>query len=311
MTVSCSGIADFTTNLKVNTPTGTPAGTVIFGTGTGGTSLYDSTWTYGSNVVQDVLNAGFTTVQVVFGGLSNNSTNGWLTGPGGIRRLACRYATAAGWVYTNIHKSNTSAPFCGTGNSGGSAAIAYSVAYYGLDSIFSFVESTSGPPLTRVDYGCICNGNTSIGPSVSLAPLSCPSGNVNITDQCYEAGVVTLVDLAYGPTSTICSQANGSGSTANQPQFISDSIGGPAATTGFGKTAVNLVFGGQDNTSAVPQGIEWYDLIISANNGPLSPTCVEDAPSCRRFRTLRLRSLMTSQECASCIEGGSSVAKAD
>src|SRR5579872_2476077 len=38
---SCPGAADFSAYLKVNQPTGTPLGTVLFGTGTGGTSLYD------------------------------------------------------------------------------------------------------------------------------------------------------------------------------------------------------------------------------------------------------------------------------
>jgi len=65
--------------------------------------------------------------------------------------------TLAQWVYQNIHHSNTSAPFCATGNSAGSAAITHSVAHYGLDSIFAFIEPTSGPPLARLDYGCVGN----------------------------------------------------------------------------------------------------------------------------------------------------------
>ena len=40
--VTCDAIADYYAYLKVNTPAGTPAGTVILGTGTGGTSLYDN-----------------------------------------------------------------------------------------------------------------------------------------------------------------------------------------------------------------------------------------------------------------------------
>ncbi len=40
--VSCDAIADYNVYLKVNAPTGTPFGTVILGTGSGGTSLYDN-----------------------------------------------------------------------------------------------------------------------------------------------------------------------------------------------------------------------------------------------------------------------------
>lgn len=82
--VSCPYVADFTTYLKVNKPPGTAIGTVIFGTGGGGPTLYDSTWQYGINVIETVLDAGFNTVQVAYGGpFNNNATpNGWLTGPG-------------------------------------------------------------------------------------------------------------------------------------------------------------------------------------------------------------------------------------
>ena len=87
----------------------------MFGTGTGGAALYDNdspdffdgSTNGGLNVVQSVLNAGYTTVQVTFGSPFAQQPNGWLTGPGGVRKLACRYATVAQWVYQNIHNSNT------------------------------------------------------------------------------------------------------------------------------------------------------------------------------------------------------------
>jgi hypothetical protein len=262
--VSCPYVADFTTYLKVNTPSGTAIGTVIFGTGSGGMTLYDSTWTYGINVIQEVLAAGFATVQIAFGGPFNSNATpaGWLTGPGGVRRLACRYATAAQWVYQNIHHSNTSAPFCATGNSAGSAAITHSVAHYGLDSIFAFIEPTSGPPLARLDYGCVGNGGS--------VPIPCGKGSNSLS---YSISDAAIIDPAYsGP---ICAQAMG-GNTANEAQLLSDSVDGPGAILSYPKTAVKTVFGGLDNSVAVPQGLEWLNQVISPN-GPPAPVCVADA----------------------------------
>ena len=262
--VSCPYVADFTTYLKVNTPSGTAIGTVIFGTGSGGMTLYDSTWTYGINVIQEVLAAGFATVQIAFGGPFNSNATpaGWLTGPGGVRRLACRYATAAQWVYQNIHHSNTSAPFCATGNSAGSAAITHSVAHYGLDSIFAFIEPTSGPPLARLDYGCVGYGGS--------VPIPCGKGSNSLS---YSISDAAIIDPAYsGP---ICAQAMG-GNTANEAQLLSDSVDGPGAILSYPKTAVKTVFGGLDNSVAVPQGLEWLNQVISPN-GPPAPVCVADA----------------------------------
>src|SRR5438132_475544 len=153
---SCDGVADFAAYLKVNTPQGIPGGTVIFSIGKGGAGLYDSDFTFGNVAVGNVLAAGFTTVQVSFGPPFNSATpNGWLTGPGGVRRLACRYATVAQWVHDNIHAGGASKPFCAAGNSGGAGAVAYAVAHYGLDKIFSMLEVTSGPPMTRIDQACV------------------------------------------------------------------------------------------------------------------------------------------------------------
>lgn len=263
--VSCPYVADFTTYLKVNLAAGTAVGTVMFGTGTGGMTLYDSTWTFGINVIENVLNAGFNTVQVAFGGPFTNAPlgKGWLTGPGGVRRLACRYATVAQWVYQNIHNSNASAPFCATGNSAGSAAITYSVAHYGLDSIFAFIEPTSGPPLARLDYACIGNG-------VSL-PTPCGQGMESPT---FLPGDAMIVDPAY--SAPICTQSL-SGSTTYEAQLLSDSVDGPGAIFSYPHTGVNIVFGGLDATVAVPQALEWF-IQVSSPNGPPAPACVADAP---------------------------------
>jgi len=274
---SCEGVADLSAYLKVNQPTGTSIGTVLFGTGTGGSALYDNdppdffdgSTNGGLAVVQSVLNAGFTTVQVTFGAPFNDQTpNGWLTGPGGPRRAACRYATVAQWVYQNIHGSSPTAPLCATGNSGGSAAIAYALTDYGMDSIFSMVEQTSGPPMSRLDQGCA-------PPSSSVCQtrqFTCNSGDpVQNLSSCYAAGDADIIDLTYAQP--LCRNAV-NGQPPPTGLFLSDSIlGGPQRT--FPKTRVHVLLGGRDNSAAMEQGLAWVGALTGTAS---SQSCVSDAP---------------------------------
>ncbi|MGH9496539.1 MAG: hypothetical protein ACRD3B_16170 [Candidatus Sulfotelmatobacter sp.] len=274
---SCDGAADFSAYVKVNAPTGSPLGTVIFGTGTGGAALYDfdqpdffnGTTNGGLAVVQTVLDAGFTTVQVSFGSPFTDTTpNGWLTGPGGVRRLACRYATVAQWVYQNIHNSNTSAPLCATGNSGGSAAIGYALSDYGLDSIFSMVEATSGPPMSRLDQACLPASNS----ICTQQSFTCNAGDpAQGLSTCYTSNDAAIVDTAY--PQPYCENAL-NGTAAPDGFFLSDSILG-APQRSFPKTRVNQLFGGQDNSAAVEQGLTWGNALGSTAR---AAACVSDAP---------------------------------
>jgi hypothetical protein len=274
---SCPGVADFSVYLKVNQPTGTPLGTVMFGTGTGGTQLYDfdepdffsGSTNGGLSVVQSVLDAGFTTVQVSFGSPFNDQTpNGWLTGPGGVRRLACRYATTAQWVYQNIHNANASAPLCATGNSGGSGAIAYALTDYGLNSIFSMVEETSGPPMSRLDEACVPPSNSICQKQQFTCNPGDPAEGLSV---CYSTEEAGIVDTAY--STPMCSNAiNGTAPPAGL--FLSDSILGGQPPT-FPSTSVNVLLGGQDLTSAPEQGLLWENALTNTTK---SQACVTDAP---------------------------------
>jgi hypothetical protein len=262
MAIACEGVSNWNAYIKVNRPSGTSKGVVMYGIGTGGSGLYDTEFTYGQTAVQNVLDAGFTTVQVSFGApFTTNAPNGWLTGPGGVRRLACRYATLAQWVDTHVLTSSTQ-PLCATGNSGGSSAVAYALSNYGLDKIFSMVEITSGPPMSRLDYGCLCQHGS--------ASTTCGQGDLSY---CYGTGNAAIVDPAYAQP--ICTNAvNGHPSPIAGALFLSDSIDGPGATTAFPKTYVNVLYGGLDNSAAVPLSLQWYDQVSTSK----SQSCVADAP---------------------------------
>jgi hypothetical protein len=265
--VSCDSVTDFSAYLKVNVPP-TPSGTVIFGVGQGGSGLYDTQFAFGTNVVGDVLNAHFITVQVSFGEPFNSATpHGWLTGPGGVRRLACRYATVANWVYNHPQIINpntaagTSAPMCATGNSGGSGALAYAVSEYGLDSIFTMIEPTSGPPMARLDQGCSpC--------SSSVTGLNACTDTQQ--EMCYVPADAAIIDTAYAQN--LCTDAI-NGGTPNTNLFLSDSVV-HTPTIRLPNTTVKILFGDLDTSNAVPQGTVWGTAVSPA---PVHQ-CVPNAP---------------------------------
>jgi hypothetical protein len=284
LTVSCPGAADITTYLKVNNPSALPKGTVLFGVGTGGAGLYDdgNTYQYGSQVVEAVVSAGFNTVQVSFGGPFSPPTpqpNGWLQGPGGVRRLACRYATVADWIYKNpttinSNPNNTatnSAPMCATGNSGGSGAVAYAVSEYGLGTELAMIEPTSGPPMARIDQGC--------SPTCSALQGPVCANSSNNPSMCYLSADASVIDEAYqaanATTPTPCTDSiNGTPATDAAALFLSDSIiynSGPGTTIQLPNTTVSMLFGDLDTSNAVPEGMVWEEAILPSSASPSPP----------------------------------------
>lgn len=303
LAISCPGASDLSAYLKVLTPPGAPIGTVLFGVGTGGSGLYDDPnsagYAYGSNVVQNVLNAGYNTVQVSFGApFTSTQQSGWLQGPGGVRRLACRYATVADWVYKHPKVINpgvsatTSAPMCATGNSGGSAAIAYAVYEYGLNSEFAMVEPTSGPVMTRVDLGCSpCNSNTT-GPV-------CASTNTH-PQLCYESADAAIIDEAYssGTTSSPgpCTNAlNGNPAANASALFLSDSILYQGSTTvNIPNTHMKQLLGDNDTSNAVPQATIWQGLISPTPTQQCMAGVQHDMPSFQTAATQIASDIITN-----------------
>ncbi len=190
MTVSCPSLPDVFAYVKTNTPSGTSNGTVTYGTGTDGNGLYESIFTFGSTAVQNVLNAGFTTVQISWGTpFNNNQNSGWVQGPGGVLAAACRYATVTQWIYDNIHNDDTTAPYCATANSGGSGALAYALSQYPTADILAMAEVTSGPPTGRLDWGCGCTAGS----------VAVQCGSSSSLGTCFGVADAPVWDPAYDP----------------------------------------------------------------------------------------------------------------
>lgn len=261
--VSCPGIADQQVGVKVNQPAGQPIGTVLFQVGGTGSPFYDIKFEFGRVALENVLAAGYTTVQFNFmfppQGSRGEMQAGWFTGPGGPRELACRWSTMAKWAHDTLNEG--AKPFCATGNSAGSALIGYALADYGLSPLFNMVEETSGPPLARIDHGCLCNARND---------TPCGQG---VRPECYGGDANAYLDPSY--QSNACSSAERVHHSSMLKTFMHDSLGSPDATYNYPFTDIHFVFGGQDNTNAPPQAMEWIPL-ISARGTP-TVDCVPDA----------------------------------
>ena len=139
--VTCPGISDAAVTLRV-TGTGI-GGTAVLTTASNGTSTYrptDESVEGYENVVgmTDALLAdGYRLVELIW------RQPGVWDGRGGSITLACRPATAIRWVYDNFYEG---ALYLAQGTSGGSAQIAFSLAYYGVDDILGLANLASGPP---------------------------------------------------------------------------------------------------------------------------------------------------------------------
>jgi hypothetical protein len=261
VTISCPEISEFTGYVKVTNPREFPFGTVIFSTGGNGTDLYEGNFIYGAKVLNTVLQAGFTVAQISWGHPFADQPFGWQTGPGGIRAVACRYATMAQWIYTNIHQGNSEAPYCATGNSAGSQEIGLALTHYGLGSIFAMVEPTSGPPFARQDWACDCTqGGKAVNPCGVLQGYCVGLPNAE-----------SFVDPAY--SAPLCSQEVETHSTIYDAIFLQDSVMAPDAELSYPHTFVKFLYGGRDTSTAPNQGETWDTAITSSK----ANSCVADA----------------------------------
>jgi hypothetical protein len=125
--------------------------------------------------------------------------------------------------------------------------------------------------MARIDHGC-----QKTPPTMTV---TCPSGSV-LSEGYGAATASEFIDPAYdGDQDTssdpedLCTQQIQHG--GNRPLFLRDSVvSNDFAAPNYPRTFVNVVFGDQDLSSAVPQGLEWYNAITSQK----AQACVAGAP---------------------------------
>lgn len=260
---SCPGVADFQGELKISEPNGKVMGTVVLGTGGGGGSYYELTFGQPAitNVIQPLLAAGFRVIQRSWPG-----QDGWLMGPGGTSRLACRYATLLDAIHTNYQSPNT--PLCISGNSGGSSEIGYVMAHYGMERIVDLAVPTSGPPHGRLDYGCLGSNDQ--------AWLQACNGVKTCGNSCYFVGPAPgLIDESYGLGTTHCQSKD----AAWAATFRDDSVWSTFASLDYPRTEMRFIYGGGDCSEAVPLGRVYANAVVSAKTITIVPNVQHALPA--------------------------------
>jgi hypothetical protein len=142
-TVSCPGTADVGVTYAVS-PAISTKGTVVFLAGTN-VNLPSN---YNNDYINAYEGSGY--------GIAEFNWNSQWEDTGGVAKniltASCRPATMLQYVHDKIY---TGGNFLAQGFSAGSGAVAYALAWYGLNKVLNGVELLSGPVYSRIDDGCI------------------------------------------------------------------------------------------------------------------------------------------------------------
>jgi hypothetical protein len=199
--MSCPSTAEIQFTYGSEEPSGIPVGTVVFLEGGNGTSAAG-----GEDYLARYLESGFQVVQMAW-------KSAWeATGQGNaasIKTAACRPATFLNFISQNVAAAEGA--MCAQGDSAGSGAVAYSLAWYGAGDFLDKVELMSGPVFGDLEQGCI----------VPNAPVStvCPSGQFGCDglpwpdSPAYVGGDITAIDHWSGDST--CNGKNTTSQASN------------------------------------------------------------------------------------------------
>jgi hypothetical protein len=222
-------------DLRILEPTHVrPIGTVVAGSGGVGQHFY-SDQPGGRELFLDLLALGFRVVE-------RRWRAPWFSVDASIRRDSARYALLLTWIHANVH---TSGMFAATGNSGGSAEIAYALTTWKRSQILDRVVLSGGPPMSRLDLLCIPPGSpewANIGSA--LLPYETMSCSAPVTP--WAAVKMCQVLSSFDPD-----------------QLERDSILHPWAQLNYPDTPVIGLFGSADCTTAVPLGMLYMKSVRS------------------------------------------------
>ena len=140
--IACPSTASLGLTYGVQNPTGALKGTIVFLGGSEGTLPYGVP-SYAGNY----LGSGFQIVQFAW----DSAWQATGTPTDSIKTAACRPATFLNYVATSVYRGGG---MCAQGLSGGSAAVAYTMAWYGGTNFLDKAELISGPVFSDIEKGC-------------------------------------------------------------------------------------------------------------------------------------------------------------
>jgi hypothetical protein len=267
-------IDDRTASLKVTEPPSTDNGTVIIQIGGGGTGTGEAN-TYGTAAFTTLNNLGLRIVQVAWagGGVDNgmwqgspsSSSYGGDSSPDGPLDLSCRFATLSKTVCEDSTLHASGKPCIAYGQSGGSSAIAYTLARYGGGDWLDGAVLSGGPPIGDLKRGCAATRvlnwvSTDCPPLKAVSPAGiCAYTNSAVSGQ--------FVDATWNDGRTRCGDQVETSATGSQG-FGYAGIHGGDARKRFPYTVIRALYGDADSSEAVTLGRyvlnQWRDASGSA-----------------------------------------------
>jgi hypothetical protein len=248
VSVSCPGISTIDATIAVIEPSGgSPAGTIVAHAGGAGTGYFNG-GPEGKGFAAAYTAKSFRFVQIAW-------ANDWASGVGSIKSAACRPATAFQWIFDNVHGKSTTKGFCGTGTSGGSAALSYSLAAYGMKSVWDYMLLGAGPAPARIDYGC--------DPSLYKGPARDLCAGLPSAPFAYVPGVATIADGWEGTSS--CGKPASSSDIA---KWSADSVAAPGADFDYPQTGASFWFCLTTPNETTGQGTFLIDQLHTQSGTP-------------------------------------------
>ncbi len=196
---------------------------------------------------------------------------------GDILAAACRPATFLSYINGNsgIHQG----AMCAQGFSAGSAALAYSMSWYGAGKYLKNAEFLSGPVLSEIDKGC--TDPNAATPTICPAPYCSPKTKTWMDEVIYVYPNYSAINTWSGLTG--CATTVGNGSAWTAMGVVDGSLGSATPTFSFPSVAkhgwlcqssVSCSLPSCPNNSAA-QGKYFYDAINATGDTALTVTGIE------------------------------------
>ncbi len=270
LSVSVSGLPDLVVELRIQSPPGTVAGTVLACSGSEGKTYYGDGMGCAGAVLQDLRDRGFRTIERRW------REPGWFSAGSNPRLQSARFIGMLRWIAQTYPQR----PLVALGNSGGSGEIAYALTTWGAGAGSQICPETldaavlgSGPPFSRIDYSCCgtahCGWPTSCSAVVpdSVWPPPGP-------DCCILPEFSFVCDSCWQTTSPETCLLRDASVLFHDQQ----------ATTDYPDTRVLMLLGELDTLFAVPQALLYYNAVQSEKAVGFVPNgthqLFETAPGC-------------------------------
>lgn len=239
--VTCPGTTSLGFTYSVQNPAGTVKGTIVYFAAGQATTISGEL----IDTIQSALVAGgYQVIKFIYG------SSWWNTGStANLLNAACRGATIGVYFYSSVHVSGL---FNVIGNSAGSAAVGYWLAWYGGSSFIHFVELLNGPVFSDLSQGCQFPNAS----NVTVIPTSGSSWSAQVY---YGGGDPGSVSTATGITCLNSGGTTGAQNTAWKAQ----SITAPNWITTYSNTIITAYVCNSNLNNSEGQGYLFYSQLTT------------------------------------------------